>query len=159
MKSSKITYIALFSALSIIFGYIESLFPLPIAIPGIKLGLSNIVILFALIKLGKANAFLIMLIKVTVCSLLFSGFNSFIYSLSGGILSVLAMIILIKFNFNIITASIAGGIFHNVGQIISSAIVLQSTSALYYLPILLFSGIIVGFVTGTLTKTIISRIK
>jgi len=159
MNSKKITYIALLSALSIIFGYIESLFPLPIAIPGIKLGLSNIVILFALYNLKKADTFIIMLIKVTVCSLLFSSFNSFFYSVFGGLISIAVMCLLLSYKFNIITVSISGAIFHNIGQIFAAAIMLNTVSVFYYLPILILSGIIVGTVIGIVTKTIIQRIK
>lgn len=159
MKSARIAYIALLSALAAIFGYIESLFPLPIAIPGIKLGLSNIVILFALLKMNKTDAFLILIIKVLICSLLFSGMNSFFYSLSGGILSLFAMILAIKFGLSIIGISMAGGVFHNIGQILTAVILLRSPSAFYYLPVLLFAGLIVGGIVGMLCKTVISHLK
>ena len=141
MKSARIAYIALLSALAAIFGYIESLFPLPIAIPGIKLGLSNIVILFALLKMNKTDAFLILIIKVLICSLLFSGMNSFFYSLSGGILSLFAMILAIKFGLSIIGISMAGGVFHNIGQILTAVILLRSPSAFYYLQGLLSAAL------------------
>ena len=159
MKSSEITYIAVLSALAAVFGYIESLFPLPIAIPGIKLGLSNIVVLFALIKRNKRDAFLIMIIKVLICSVLFSGMNSFLYSLSGGILSFATMSVAKNLNLSIVGISIAGGVFHNLGQIFAAALLLASPAAFYYLPVLLVCGMIVGAAVGILCKIVIPRLK
>ena len=159
MKSARITYIAILSALAVVFGYIESLFPLPVAIPGIKLGISNIIILFALIKMNKCDAFFILIIKVLVCSLLFSGMNSFFYSFSGGIMSFFAMILALKFGLSIIGTSMAGGVFHNLGQILIASVMLGSFSAFYYLPVLLLSGLIVGGIIGVLCKIVISRLK
>ncbi len=159
MKSVKIAYIGVLSALAIIFGYIESLFPIPIAIPGIKLGISNIVILFTLIKLDRKDAFFIMLIKVFVTSLLFSGFNTFIYSLLGGIFSILSMSIAFRFKFSNIGASMVGGVFHNIGQIVAATIILGSISTLYYFPILLLSGLIVGFLIGIVTNLVLSKLQ
>lgn len=159
MKSAKIAYIGILSALSIIFGYIESFFPPPVAIPGIKLGISNIVVLFTILKMSRRDAFFVMLIKVTVCSLLFSGMNTFLYSLFGGIFSIFAMSILYKFNFTPIGISVGGGVFHNIGQITVAAILLNSASVFYYLPVLIFSGIAVGIIIGALTKTVIHYLK
>ena len=159
MKSAKITYIALLSALAVVFGYIESLFPLPVPVPGIKLGISNIVILFAIIRMNRRDAFLIMLIKVMVCSVLFSGINSLFYSLSGGIFSFFAMIFVQKFNFSIIGMSMAGGVFHNLGQIFAASVLLSSFSAFYYLPILIVCGLFVGAAVGILCDIVISRLK
>ena len=159
MKSAKITYIALLSALAVVFGYIESLFPLPVPVPGIKLGISNIVILFAIIKMNRRDAFLIMLIKVMICSVLFSGINSLFYSLSGGIFSFFAMIFAQKLNFSTIGMSMAGGVFHNLGQIFAASVLLSSFSAFYYLPILTVCGLFVGSAVGILCNIVISRLK
>lgn len=159
MKSLKITYIALLSALAVVFGYIESLFPLPVPIPGVKLGISNIVILFALIKMTRRDAFFIMLIKIIVCSVLFSGINSFIYSLSGGILSFIAMVASQKLNLSIIGISMTGGVFHNLGQILAASLLLCSFSAFYYLPVLCVCGLFVGATVGILCNIVISRLK
>lgn len=159
MKSARITYIALLGALSAVFGYIESLFPLPVAIPGIKLGISNIVILFALLKMNKSDAFFVLIIKILVCALLFSGMSGFLYSLSGGLLSFFAMIFALKSGLSNVGASMAGGVFHNVGQILAAAVILRSVSAFYYLPVLLFAGLIVGGAVGILCNIVISRLK
>lgn len=154
----KIPSAAMLAALAIIFGYIESLFPPFAAVPGIKLGISNIVVLFALYRLDKTSAVFIMLIKVIVSSLLFSGINVMIYSLGGGILSVLAMSIGKKAGFGIIGVSMLGGIFHNMGQLAAAAIMLGSTAVFYHMPVLIVSGIILGSVTGYVCKTVIARI-
>ncbi len=157
--SKRITTIALFSALSIIFGYIESLFPIPIAIPGIKLGLSNIVLLLAVYRLSKADTYFLMFIKVFVTSLLFAGLNTLFYSLLGGIFSISAMLLIKKLPFSIIGVSIIGAVFHNIGQITAASIVLQSFSALYYLPILMVAGVIVGIIIGIITQIVLTKIK
>lgn len=157
MTSSKIAKNALLAALAIIFGYIESLLPAA-PVPGIKLGISNIVILFALKSSDKFGAVFIMLIKVFVSSLLFSGLNTLFYSLTGGILSLIAMVIALHFKFGTATAGIAGGVFHNIGQIIAAAAVLCSTAVFVYLPVLIVSGTAVGFITGSVCKTVLSRI-
>ena len=159
MKSARIAYIALLSALAAVFGYIESLFPLPIPIPGIKLGLSNIAVLFALIKMNKTDAFFVMLIKVFICALLFSGISGLFYSLSGGILSFLAMCAFEKYDFSVIGISMAGGVFHNLGQITAAAIMLSSVGAFYYFPVLMIAGLTVGAAVGMLCSSVISRLK
>ncbi len=159
MKSHKITHIALLASLAVVFGYIESLFPLPVPVPGVKLGVSNIVVLFALIKMTKRDAFFIMLIKIAVCSVLFSGINSFIYSLSGGIFSFIAMVISQKLDLSIIGVSMAGGVFHNLGQILAASLLLYSLSVFYYLPVLFVCGLFVGAAVGILCNIVISRLK
>lgn len=157
MNSQKLTKIALLSALALVFGYIESLLP-PLFLPGIKLGLSNIVLLFALYKLDKSSAFLIMLVKVCISSLLFSGMNVFFYSLSGGILSLLVMFIFRNRYFSIVGISILGGVFHNIGQLLVAGIVLGK-NALYYFPVLIISGAVMGFITGIAASESLKYIK
>ena len=157
MKSTKLTKIALLSAAALVMGYIESLLP-PLFLPGIKLGLSNIVLLFALYNMDKSSAVFIMLIKVLVSSLLFSGMNVFFYSLSGGILSLLVMFLFKNKYFSIVGVSILGGIFHNIGQLLVAGIVLGQ-NALYYFPVLLVSGAIMGFLTGITCRQLLKHIN
>ena len=155
MSAKKISYISMLSALAIVFGYIESLFPAA-PVPGIKLGLSNIVILYAICRMDKTSAFFIMLIKVLVTSLLFSGLNVFWYSFFGGLFSLASMIGFKKI-FSLIGVSMIGGVFHNIGQLLVAAFMMQTTAVLVYLPALLVSGLIVGFITGTVCNIIIKR--
>ena len=155
MSAKKISYISMLSALAIVFGYIESIFPAA-PIPGIKLGLSNIVILFAIYRMDKTSAFFIMFIKVLVTSLLFSGLNVFLYSFAGGLLSLIAMVCFKRF-FSIKGVSIIGGVCHNIGQIFVAAFMMQTTAVFVYLPALLISGVIVGFITGSVCSIILKR--
>ncbi len=157
MSTKKISNIAILSALAIVFGYIESLFPAS-PIPGIKLGISNIVILFALYKADFNSAFFIMLIKVLVTSLLFSGLNVLFYSLSGGVFSILIM----HFTKQILSksgVSMAGGVFHNIGQLLAASVMMQTSAVFVYTPYLLISGLIVGFITGSVCNIVLNRIN
>ena len=156
MKSKQISNIAVLSALSIVFGYIESLFPVS-PIPGVKLGISNIVILFALYKMDFGSAFFIMLIKVLVTSLLFSGLNVLFYSLAGGVFSIIVMYFSKPF-FSKIGVSMAGGVFHNIGQLLTASAMMQTKAVFVYTPYLLISGVIVGFITGNICKIVLNRI-
>ena len=160
MNNKKIAKIAIFSALATIFGYIESLFPLPIPVYGAKVGISNIVILTSLYLLTTPISFGIMLIKTFVSSLLFSGLSAFLYSVSGGFLSVITMSILKKTKkFSVIGISIAGGVTHNIGQLIVAAVFLKNINIFYYLPILIIIGIIAGSVIGIISDIIIKRLQ
>lgn len=158
MSAKKISYTALLCALALIFGYIESLLPLSVAVPGIKLGISNLVLLFVLYH-DKRLAWGIMLIKVIVFSLLFSGMSAFFYSLAGGICSLSAMTLLLKTGkFSTISVSIAGGVFHNLGQLLAAVLILGSVRVSYLLPFLLSAGAVAGTVLGIVCRIILTRI-
>ena len=157
MKTKNLTLCSLLSAVAIIFGYIESLIPVPLPVPGVKWGFGNIVILTALYKMNKKYAFLIMLIKVLVTTILFASVSALIYSLMGGVLSLFVMVLLKKAGLNIINVSIGGGIFHNIGQLIIAAFVMKTLGVFSYLPFLLFSGVITAILTGILAKIILTK--
>ena len=157
MSNSKLTKIALLSSLCLIFGYIESLLP-PLFLPGIKIGISNIVLIFAVYKLNKSSAFFIMVIKVLVSSLLFSGMNTFFYSLAGGIFSLVVMMLLKNRYFSVIGVSILGGVFHNIGQQLVAALMLGK-NALYYFPVLLIFGAVMGLLTGIVSTSVLKHTK
>ena len=159
MKTKKLSHLAMLGAIAIIFGYIEMLFPVPISIPGIKLGLGNIAVLVSLYIFNSSTAWFVMLIKVIVSSLLFSTPLTLIYSLAGGIFSFIIMTIMKRYNFNIITVSIGGGIFHNTGQLITAGLILKNINILYYLPILIIVGSITATAIGVVSKIIIKRVK
>lgn len=159
MKNKDIAKTAMALSLAIVLGYIESLFPLPVPIPGVKLGLSNLAIIYVLYRIGIKYAFITMLLKVTIVSILFSGFGTFFYSFMGGLLSLLAMIETKKMKgFGISGVSAVGGVMHNVGQLIAASIILKSVSAFYYLPYLLISGMIFGLILGMLSKLLLKYI-
>ena len=157
--TKKITHCALISSVAIIFGYIEALFPFPSPVPGIKLGLGNAAVLVCIYLLGGKPAFFVMLIKVFVTALLFSSPSTLIYSLTGGVLSFFAMLLMKKFSFNIISVSIGGGILHNIGQLTAAALVLKSINILYYAALLIPAGAIAAAVTGTAAKIILPKIN
>lgn len=157
MKTKRLAACAILSAVAIVFGWIESLFPIPIPIPGVKWGLGNIVVLVALYKLDKRYAFFIMLIKVLTTSLLFASPSVLIYSLMGGILSLLVMIFLKKIGLIIVNVSIGGGIFHNLGQLLAAAIMMRTLTVFLYLPVLILSGVVTAVLTGICADLVLKR--
>ena len=148
-KTSKITLYGIFAALAMILSYVELQIPAFFAVPGMKLGLTNIVVVVALYVLGEKSAFFINLIRILVVSLLFGTVMSLWSSLAGGILSTLIMILLKRSNkFSPVGVSAAGGITHNIGQIIIAMILLQTKFIVWYLPALWLSGVVSGVIIG-----------
>ncbi len=153
--AQRISSAALLATLALIFSYIEAIIPMPVGIPGVKLGIANLVIIVALYSLGMRYALPINLIRIIVAGLLFSGLFGAIYSLSGGMLSLIVMAILKKTDFfSIIGVSIAGAVSHNFGQIVVAALIIQNVKIFTYMPILVFSGIISGMIIGILAHYI-----
>ena len=160
MKNNRIAVGAMLTALALIFSYVEALIPIPLGIPGIKLGLANILILFALYLLDFRYAFCINLLRICLSGLLFGSIFSLFYSLCGGMLSLFIMYFLKKTNlFSIVGVSMAGGVFHNLGQIIVALIVVSTPQILWYFPVLLFAGIITGVLNGFIATLIIQRLS
>lgn len=150
----------LLASLAIIFGYVEFLIPINLGIPGTKLGIANIVVLFALYFLGRKGALFISLVRITISGLLFGGVFSMLYSLAGGILSFVVMALLYK-NRHVspIGTSIAGGVCHNIGQLVV-AVAVANTPALFTLfPWLVLVGAVTGAINGALTLIILRRTK
>lgn len=149
MESKKVAQYGLFATLAILMGYVEMLIPLPLFVPGMKLGLANVVIVVVLYHMGAKPAFYISLVRVVLSGLLFAGFAGLLYSLSGALCSFGIMIVLKKTGKCSITGvSIMGGVFHNIGQIIVAALVVENIKIAYYLPFLLVTGIVTGFLIG-----------
>ncbi len=159
-KTKTLATLGLLVALALILSYVESLIPAFFAIPGMKLGLTNLVVLVALYLLGERSAVAINLVRILLVGLLFGNGVSIFYSISGGILSLLMMILLKKSNrFSIITVSICGGISHNIGQILAAMAILQTTALGWYLCILWFTGLAAGAIIGILGAIITQRLK
>lgn len=138
-------------ALALVFAYVEVLIPLPVTVPGVKLGLGNIVVLFALYTFGAIPALLLMLVKVTASSILFGNPSIFIYSLAGGILSYAVMLLAVKSKrMSVVGASLLGGVFHNLGQLIVVFVIFNYLVVLANLPVLLLSGVATGIMTGVI---------
>jgi len=152
MQSKRIAYYGLFASLAILMGYVEMLIPMPLLVPGMKLGLANVIIVIVLYFMDAKAAFFISFVRVLLSGLLFAGFAGLLYSLSGALLSF-CMALLKKTNqFSIIGVSIAGGVFHNIGQIIVATMVVENLKLMYYLPFLLFFGVATGTVIGIVAK-------
>lgn len=155
----KTAFLGLFSALAIIFGYVETLLPVFAGIPGIKLGLANLAVLFILMRYSLTEAFLVSVIRILVIGFLFGNMFSILYSLAGAALSLLVMSLLKKGgHFSIFGISMAGGISHNIGQLLVAMAVVENLNLIYYAPALLLSGIITGMLIGYLTGEVQKRI-
>lgn len=160
MKTHRITLLAMLIAISILFGYLEAILPLLIAIPGIKLGLANIPIMFAVYKMKPLDVFLISIVRVAILSLTFRNMLAFLFSLSGAIFSISIMLLFKQSKFFSVTGvSIAGGVAHNMGQIIMAALILQIPGLLYYLPLLIIAGVIAGIIIGLISGLLIERVN
>ena len=160
MKTKKVAMLGLTIALAMIMSYIEALVPLSFAVPGIKMGLANIVIIFVLYKIGTKEAILVSLIRVILVSLLFSNIMAMAYSIAGAVLSLSVMWVLKKTDkFSVVGVSIAGGIMHNVGQIIMAVILLGTEQIALYLPVLIITGTVTGVVIGIVSGLVINRFK
>lgn len=157
---SKAAYLGVFAALAMIFSYLESLIPLPIGIPGIKLGLANLLVVVAMYKIGEKEAFAISIVRIILSGFLFANLFSIIYSLAGGILSFFVMWLLKKQgSFSVFGVSMAGGVSHNVGQILIAMYVVETFGVAYYIPVLLVAGLLTGFVIGVGTREILKRLN
>lgn len=159
MKSKKIAQLGLLTALALILSYLESLVPAFFAVPGMKLGLTNTVVLMALYRMDNRTALEINFVRIVLVSTLFGNTFSFLYALSGGMLSGLVMILLKRSSrFSMLSVSVAGGIFHNVGQILAAMVLLETWQVVSYLLVLWFSGIAAGAVIGLLSGEILKRL-
>ena len=160
MKTKKVAMLGLSIALAMIMSYIEVLVPLSFAVPGIKMGLANIVIIFVLYKIGTKEAILVSLIRVFLVSLLFSNVMAMAYSIAGAVLSLSVMWLLKKTDrFSFVGVSIAGGIMHNVGQIIMACLVTVTSELMYYLPVLIISGTVAGILIGIVAGILLKRME
>lgn len=147
-------------SLAMIFSYIESLLPLAITIPGVKLGVANIVVVIAMYGVGLKSAFLVNCMRVVAVGLLFTGAFGILYSMGGCVLSYIIMMALKKSGkFSIVGVSMAGGVFHNIGQIIIASLIVSSTAVFVYLPILIGSGIVTGIFIGFISREVLKRIE
>lgn len=156
---SRLAFDALLTGTAMILSYVESLIPLSFAIPGIKMGLANIPVVFALFRIGKADAFFISVLRVILLSVLFGTFVSFLYGFSGAVMAYLVMLLLEKTQrFRIFTISVTGGVVHNLTQILVAMLVLKTDAIVFYLPWLLIAGIVSGALIGILSAVLTARI-
>lgn len=159
MKTKKLTTMAMLTAVAMILSYVEAMLP-SIAIPGVKMGLANIAVVFALYRFGWKEAVAISLIRVVLMSLLFTGVAAMLYSLAGAAVSLILMGLLKKVNaFSAVGVSVAGGVGHNAGQVLLAMWMLETGELLYYLPALAISGVISGVLIGLAGGMLVNRMK
>lgn len=155
----KTAYLGLFSALAIILGYVETLLPVFVGIPGVKLGLANLVTVFLLYSYSWKEAGAVSLVRIIAIGFMFGNLFSILYSLAGAALSLLCMAAAKRFSgLSIVGVSIIGGITHNLGQIIVAAIVVENIHLFYYFPALLAAGLVTGMLIGIITGEVGKRI-
>ena len=148
----KTAYLGVYLALALICSYVESLIPFYFGIPGVKLGLTNIVVVLMLYCVGTKEALAVSALRIVLAGFL-------LYSLAGGLLSFFVMYLLKRMKwFGVLPVSVSGGIFHNVGQLIVAAYVVENYNIFYYMPVLLFAGALTGFLIGIAAQEMIKRI-
>lgn len=159
-SAKNVAVTGVFIALAMVFSYIETFIPINVGVPGVKLGLANIVTIVVLHKLGAGRAVLVSLIRIVLSAMLFGNMTVMLYSLAGAMVSLLVMAMLCKLKFfSIAGISIAGGVAHNMGQLILAMFMLSDQHVLYYAPVLIISGTIAGIVTGILAVAITYRVN
>ena len=156
---NRVAYFGVFTALALIFSYVESLIPIQLGIPGVKLGLANLIIVIALYKMRLSEVFLLSIVRILLSGFLFGNYFSILYSLAGGLLSLVVMALLKKTgDFSVMGISMAGGVSHNVGQLVVAMLVVETVSVSYYLPVLLVAGLVTGFLIGVAAGEMLKRL-
>ena len=163
-KSKHIALCGLLTATALVLSLVERMFPVSavIPIPGIKLGLANVVTLFALIRLNRRDALAVLLVRVTLASVFMGSITSFLFALFGGLLAMLVMLLLLPGRdrwISFIGISAAGAAAHNIGQIGAAMLVLRSVYVAAYLPLLLLSGLVMGISTGIVSRAVIEHLE
>ena len=155
----RVAYFGIFTALALIFSYVETLIPISFGIPGVKLGLANLIIVIVLYKTALKDACMLSVVRVLLAGFLFGNYFSIVYSLAGALLSLFVMAALKKAGgFSVIGVSIAGGVSHNIGQLIVAMLVVETFQVAYYVPVLLTAGLITGCVIGILAQEMLRRL-
>lgn len=158
----RLATIAILVCNAIIFSLLESFIPIPIPVPGVKLGLANVITLVAIVFLSFKDVLFIVAVRSLIVSILTRGVLTLAFSLSGGLLSAVVMWVMHKKLsrfFSIKGTSIAGAVFHNIGQILIASIILREAVIMYYLPVLFISALITGFITGSIGEVAIEGIE
>lgn len=157
---NKAAYFGIMTSLALIFSYLETLIPVQFGVPGIKLGLANLIIVIVLFKTGWRDALLLSVTRIILAGFIFGNLFTILYSLAGGILSLTVMGMVKKTGkFSITGVSISGGVSHNIGQLFVAMAVVETYQVGYYFPVLMVSGVITGGVIGIISNEILKRIK
>lgn len=159
IEPKSVALLGICTAIAMVLSYLESLIPLSFAVPGVKLGLANIAIVFVLYKLGAKEAVLVSALRIIWMAILFGNFLTLAYSAAGAVLSLTAMILLKRSErFSAVGVSVTGGILHNAGQILVAMLVMETAQIVYYMPVLCISGIAAGVAVGIVSAILIKRI-
>lgn len=158
-KTKHFTLCALFAAFAMILSYVEAILPIPLLIPGAKIGLANAAVLLALYRLGIAEAVVVNLVRILVTGFLFGNIYTISFALAGAVLSLIVMALFHFFGFHMVTASMAGGISHNIGQFLVALVLVLHQGLWYYLPLLAVAGLVSGLVIGIVDAMIDVRVK
>lgn len=159
LRTKKLALSAILAALAMILSYIEALIPLPVPIPGIKLGLANLIVIIAIDRLGFKYAFIINCVRIVTAGLLFTGVFGVIYSFAGGLLSIIVMCMLYRTGlFSMVGISMAGGVAHNLGQLITACMIMSNMKLMSYFSILLFSGMVSGILIGIVAHMLCDKL-
>lgn len=157
---NRAAYFGVFTALALIFSYVEMLIPIQFGVPGIKLGLANLLIVIMLYKCGPKEALLLSVVRIILSGFIFGNMFSILYSLAGGILSLAVMALLkSRGSFSVMGVSIAGGVSHNLGQLAVAMAVVATYRVGYYFPVLLIAGLLTGMLIGIISNEVLKRIR
>ena len=155
---NRTAYFGVFTALALILSYVETLIPISFGVPGIKLGLANLVIVVVLYTYGGREALLLSVTRILLSGFLFGSLSMIFYSLAGGVLSLAVMVFLRRLGgFSVQGISMAGGVFHNIGQLLLAVVVVETYQVGYYVPVLLISGLVTGMVIGVISGEVLKR--
>ena len=159
-RTKRLTMLAMTISFALILSFLESRIPAFVALPGVKVGLANIAIIYTLYQFGVKEAITVSILRVFIVSMLFGNAASLIYSIAGAVLSLSVMILLKKLTpLREVAVSVCGGVMHNVGQIAAASIMLNTNVIIYYLPVLLVTGSIAGVVIGIASAILIKRVR
>ena len=160
LSASFVARVGLLASLALIFSYVEAIIPYNPGIPGIKLGIANVVTVIALYKFGVKDAVAVSVIRIVIAGLLFNGLFGMLYSLSGAVLSLIGMTALKKTGlFSVTGVSMAAGVLHNLGQLLMAAALIEDLRIFFYFPVLLFSGIAAGILVGIISTLVLRALR
>lgn len=158
--SKKVAMTGMFVALAMIFSYVEVLIPINLGIPGMKLGLANLVVVVTLYVLGVKTAFAVSIIRIILVSMTFGSLSAMLYSMAGGLLSFAGMVLFKKIRaLSVVGVSVIGGVLHNAGQVIVAMAVVENVMLVSYFPPLMIAGTITGALIGIVSSNVIPRVK
>lgn len=156
---AKIAFYGLLLALGMVLGYVETLIPISLGVPGVKLGLANLVTMVGLYTIGVPGTIAVNLLRIVLTGFTFGNMFSMLYSLAGAVLSLVFMVLVKKSGcFGSVGVSIVGGVGHNIGQLAVAAFTVQTLGVFSYLPVLLAAGTVAGALIGLLGGMIVGRI-